>query len=151
MLVTIYSWSMIVHVSHDILLEYDRACYFLRRKSRGYGRRVRRSCDPQELELPALYTHSVLFEIRVGVAGFCRTRFFYFIEELARNDWAIQSSLSRVIETCIGLRGVFRYCVTQAWCSLGLVQCQGTLCSTYLGKEKCTSTFFLRSTHQNLP
>ncbi len=56
--------------------------YFLRKKSRGYGRRVSRSCDPQELELPSLFMKILhtrcAFMTQVGVAGFCRTRYFCF-------------------------------------------------------------------------
>jgi hypothetical protein len=59
-----------------------------------------RSCDPQELELPALFyiyfnTHGVLLRVRVGARGLLFTRFFIFCFFLmARHDWAIQRGLS---------------------------------------------------------
>ena len=42
-----------------------------------------RSCDPQELELPALFdiyfnTHGVLLRVRVGARGLLFTRFLIF-------------------------------------------------------------------------
>ena len=56
-----------------------------------------RSCDPQELELPALFyiffnTHGVLLRVRVGARGLLFTRFLFFF--MARHAWENQRGLS---------------------------------------------------------
>jgi hypothetical protein len=37
-----------------VWMRYNK-CFLRRKSTRGYGRRVKRSCDPQELELLALF------------------------------------------------------------------------------------------------
>ena len=98
---------------------------FLRKKSRGHGRRLSRSCSPQELELPThfLYfnTHGVLLRVlRVQselelwasiLLDFFIFLFFWILEGIEQS----KAVVSRVEQSRIGLRGVFQCCVTCEW------------------------------------
>ena len=63
-------WSEASQVCSD-----GSASCFPREREWGYGRRLSRSCCPQELELPTLFTHTVwVLKFRVGAVSFNRFR-----------------------------------------------------------------------------